>query len=209
MTVAFASTGSIISSASAAALTPVRPSSNAGDVFFAMIAILSNATINTPAGWSKLFQTNSGVSFTAALYEAAATGSSNPAFTWTGSVACAAQIVRFVGTKFPANGANGGPVAGTTNPHTSTALTTTFNNSLAVAFDFQSSATAQPSVPAGWSSLFANGDATSAIAFAAWGKTINLSGTSSGAISQNQTAVAWVEDQMEALEDALPGQVCV
>ncbi len=210
MPVTFIAVGTKGASSSAATRTVALPAADAGDLFFVMISIASNATISTPSGWTKLQQTNSGASFTGALYWKIATGSdANPVFTWTGAVANTAWAVQFRGTIPSAIGTNGSTGSGTTNPHTSGSFNSTDGESLAVAFDFQASATAQPSTPAGWNFDAAQGGATSSMAFAVWDLQLGASGSASGAISQNQTAVAWFEVQYELLQEPLLGQICL
>jgi hypothetical protein len=209
MTVSFASAGAIVSSASAATLTASLPTANKGDAYWILLAIGNNATVSAPSGWSKIVQSNPSASFTVAVFQRTATAA-NPVFSWTGAAACAVQAIRYVGeTQSAAFGAHDSPSTGTTNPHTSASFTSTANNSLAVAFDVQFSATAQATTPAGWTGDLSNGDATSGIAFAEWSLQLGPNGTASGAISQAETAVAWFQMQFEIQEDPLPGQICL
>lgn len=209
MTVSYASNGGIVSSASAATLTAVVPAANLGDSFWAILAIANNAVVAAPSTWSKVTQNNPSAGFTVGLFTKFA-ASTNPVFSWTGAAACAVLVIRYKGVVSGASfGAHDSPSTGTTNPHTSASFTSTFNNSLAVAFDIQLSATAQATVPTGFNGDVSLGDATSGISFAEWSKTLGLSGTASPAISVTEQAVAWFEMQFELPEDPLPGQICI
>lgn len=205
MTISFTSAGTLASSASAATLTPALPLSSFGDAMFAMITKSNSAPINTPSGWRKMFNqggpsVNLEYTFFFAQY---GLGVAAPVFTWSGAVACAAQVFGFSSdTGRGANiGAIGGRSAGATNPHTSNGITSTQATSLAVAFDCQLSSTAQATTPSGWSPLFANGDATSGMAFALWGNALSPQGTASGSISVTEGAVNWNQNQAEIIDN--------
>lgn len=212
-TIGFTAAGTIASSAGATTLTPALPSSTAGDALFAFTTKANSNAINTPAGWLKIY-TQGGPATTCEstlFFAPYVTGMSAPVFSWSGSVACRAQVFGFTSTRGMGAtiGATGARAAGSGNPHTSTAITSTQLTSLFATFDAQLSSTAQPSTPAGWNPVFANGDATSGFAFAIWSKASSSQGSSSGAISQNQTAVNWNENQNEIINDLLLGQACM
>lgn len=199
MTVSFGSAGSSVSSAGATTLTPPLPTNNPGDTFVALVAIKNNNNVSTPTGWTAASQSNSGTLFRRALFYLVSTGSdADPVFTWPGSVACKAVVLKYVGAL--SVGAQGAGSANTTNPHTSQSITSTADSSLAGMYDFQSSATVQSSAISGWALDFSNGDATSAISFAAYSKQIGAIGAASGGTSATEQAVAWTTKQLEVLQ---------
>jgi hypothetical protein len=172
--------------------------------------IAKNSTgsfINSNSQWTRrLQQVPGGTTFACGLFFAiAAPSMANPVITWGTAAACAAQAFNFTGMA-GGFGVLGGAGTGTANPHTSSSLTSSAANSLVVAFDFQLSLTAQGTTPTGWSSLWANGDATSGMAFAGWSIALTSVGSASGAISVTEGAVAWLQVQHELLLD-LQGQI--
>ena len=211
MAIAFGAAGSIISSTSATTLTPVLPSNSIGNGLLVMIAKNSNGSFIIPAtgGWQRTIQSGvGGQTFNAALFVTISNGAmANPVFTWATAAACMAQAFNFTGMAGGFGGI-GGEGTGTANPHSSSSFASTGVNSLILAVDYQLSATAQTTTPTGWTGLWANGDATSGIAFAGWSKALTAIGSASGAISQDEAAVNWIQHQHELLLD-LQAQACI
>jgi hypothetical protein len=197
----FRANGARATSAGAATIAPAKPTVDGQNgVLLAVVTSKNNATHATgTAGWSLVgSQTNSGAGFTASLWIAAESAGA-PTFTWTGSVACSAQISYY---SDPANSMNigvsvsGATGAGTTATHTSTAFTTDAANSLAVYVDVAAANTAI-ATPAGWTEDVDNGSATDAGRTAFGNKAIASSGASSGSISVTGANAAWVQFLVE------------
>lgn len=197
----FRASGSRSQSAGAASIAPAKPTVDGQNGFLlAVVTSKNNATHATATGgWSQVgSQTNSGASFTASLW-IAAEGAAAPTFTWTGSVACSAQIAYY---SDPSNTMNiGVSVSGTTGTgatatHTSSAFTSDANDALAVYVDVAAANTAIAQ-PTGWTEDVDNGSATDAGRTAFGSKAIASSGSSSGAISVTGANAAWVQFQIE------------
>jgi hypothetical protein len=198
---AFVAVGTRATSAGAATISPAKPTivGNAGGVLLAVVTSKNNAVHScSTSGWSLVgSQINSGASFTASLW-IAAEGAAAPTFTWTGSVACSAQVAYYWDSLGPmdvsvsaSSNANG-----TTSTHTSAAFTSTRANALAVYIDVAAANTAL-ATPAGWTEQVDAGSATDA-GRTVWGdKVLGASGSSSGAISVTGAAAAWVQWQVE------------
>lgn len=193
-------------SAGAATITPALPTVMSGGAVGVLLAVCltkNNATHATATtGWNLVQQVNSGAGFTVSLWKALQ-GAAAPVFTWTGSVACSAQVTYAVDpeNQFSLSSVSllGAAGTGTTSPHTSAGGTTTFANALALYFDGCATNTTL-TTPAGWTSDFSGSSATSGTAHN-WGhKAIATSGTASGAISTAGGAAAYVQFQIQIIE---------
>jgi hypothetical protein len=184
MAVAFADVGTRANTSGATTLTPVIQSHSVGDLLIALVAVKgTGTTINTPSGWTQIINVNSASTINVGIFYRVATGSdSNPVFTWTPTAQAIAIIARFTGTSATGVGTNGGSSTGSSNPHTSASFNSTAANSLAVAFDFDSSSSAEVNTPAGWTA--ANQvTGTQNVAYSIFTKALTTSGSASGAIS--------------------------
>lgn len=198
--------GAASQSASATTLTPAKPTPLGvhpdRGFMIAVCCVKSNAVITTAtSGWTKLFQTNSGASFTKAVFiarEAAAA----PVFTWTGAAAC------FAITHAWSTGAN--PISvptigntssatGTVSPHTSPSLLTTRQFSTVIYIDAVSQQTTALAEPAGWTEHADTGFTTAVGRITVGSKYVPTLGDSSGAISVTGGAAAWVQSQIEII----------
>lgn len=197
MAITYVAAGTRSNSAGAATLTPALPTRTNGDLLIAIVGGKNNATHSvTGAGWTKLTQTNSGASWTVSLYYCIVNGSeAAPTISWTGSVACFAQILQYRGTSASPFGASS-VSTGTTSTHTSSQITTTAPNSMVVAWDGAAANTAI-ATPSGWTENLDGGSATGATRNSADSKTVASSGTASGNISVVGAAAAWVQWQYE------------
>jgi hypothetical protein len=202
MTAEFQLQGARAQSASAATLTPAKPTVNGvGGRLLAVLQTKNNAVHATAtAGWSRIgAQINSGAAFTASLWEAPET-SAAPVFTWTGAVACAAQVIYYMDPNNPlaaiVAGTNNN---GTTNPHSTASFNSTLANSLIVYVDVAAANTAL-ATPAGWVEDIDAGSATDAGRTTFGSKALAASGSASGAISVNGAVAAWVQWQVEVKE---------
>jgi hypothetical protein len=202
MAVAYSSIGTRSTATTGTSVTPALPATPAvGDLLIAVVLVKNNATITQTAGtgsWTKLDQTNSGASFTRAIFwKNFATGNTAPTFGWTGSVANGAVIARFTGV----DGAapiltTGTAAAGTTTPHTSTGITSQATASLFIAIDAGAANTAF-TTPSGWTASFDSAGATGANRISMVRKVNSAVGASSGNISTTAGNAAWVEQQFE------------
>lgn len=202
MAVAYSSIGTRSTASSGTSVTPALPASPAvGDLLIATVLVKNNATISQTAGtgtWAKINQTNSGASFTVAIFwKNFATGDTAPTFSWTGSVANGAVIARFTGvdSKAPIL-TTGTPATGSTSTHTSTAITSQATASLFIAIDAGAANTAF-TTPSGWTASFDSAGATGANRISLVRKVNSSAGASSGAISTTGGNAAWVEQQFE------------
>lgn len=190
-------------SAGAVTLTPALPASRSnGNILIATLASKNNATHATATGGWVLVgtQTNSGASFTRSRWWRIVDGTeASPVFTWTGSVACFAQIEQYdrdnTDTAAPF-GTIGTAAPGTVATHTSTGFNTTRDLSLVIYSDACAANTAV-GTPAGWVENYDNGNATGATNNAGGSKAVATSGTGSGNISVTGGAAAWVQQQVE------------
>jgi hypothetical protein len=197
---AFIRAGARAQSAAATTIAPAKPTvDGATGAQLAVVQSKNNAVHScATAGWSKLGQVNSGASFTASLWIAPESAAA-PTFTWSGSVACAAQVAYY---SDPQNvllatvSVLGTAGAGTAATHTSAAITTDAADTLAIYVDAAAANTAI-ATPAGWTEDVDGGSATDAGRTAFGSKPIAASGTSSGAISVTGAAAAWVQWQLE------------
>jgi hypothetical protein len=195
----FRAAGVRASSAGAASIAAAKPTVDGGNgLLLCVVTSKNNATHATATpGWTLVAQVNSGASFTASLWKAAESAGA-PTFTWTGSVACSAQMAYY---SDPANVVSTtlGPTSsntGTTSPHSTTAINTTKANALVVYIDVAAANTGL-ATPAGWTEDNDNGSATDAGQTTFGSKAVATSGTSSGAISVTGAAAAWVQWQLE------------
>jgi hypothetical protein len=203
----FGGVGTRAQSAGAATIAPAKPAVDSiGGVLLAVVWSKNNAVHScSTADWANLDQKNSGASFTASLW-IAAEGAAAPTFTWTGSVACGAQLSYYEDPQNPLDtsiAAIGG-TTGSANPHTSSSITSTRDGSLAVYVDAAAANTAI-ATPAGWTENLDNGSATDATRNAFGSKLFGASGSTSGAISITGAAAAWVQWQLEIRRTAAPG----
>jgi hypothetical protein len=203
MTMVYVAAGARGATASATTLTPALPSITGRSlgVLLAVVSVKSNASITTgTSGWTKLYQDNSGASFTTA-YFVAPVGSSAASCSWAGAVAAGAQCFYIEDPDNPmvTNAAGATSVAsGTSNPHTSASINTTRQFSLVVYID---TAASNDSLfaPAGWTENNNEGSATDAGRTVIGSKYVATSGGASGAISVTGSASAWVQRQIELL----------
>lgn len=195
----FNSVGTRVASAGAASLVLSKPSAAAASGFMLAIATSSNNETHSCAtsGWSLVGQVNSGASFTTSLWRAKGDAVA-PTVSWTSSVACSSQIAYYddpsnvVDTVLGATTNNNG----TANPHSTSAITTTRDSSLAVYIDACASNTAL-ATPSGWTENSDAGGTSSRLVFGS--KSVATSGSSSGAISVSGGAAAWVQWQVEVM----------
>lgn len=197
MTASYVRVGSIASSASATSITPTLPTNSAGDLFIAIIAIGSTATINKPGAWTTVGTFNLGGSAqNSAVCWRYSTGSdSDPAFTWTGATRAMGQVFLCTGTAVKAFGASA-HVSGTTDPHTCTGFGQLTRGFLDIAIDIQNSSTTQTTTPTNFTSLFVNGDATGGFSFAVYSNN-NLG--QSASLSTTTGAFNWIMRQIEVV----------
>lgn len=199
--------GSRAQSASAATLTPTKPTvdTNGAGLLVCVVTSKNNAVHSTATtGWTKLGQINSGANFTSSIFYAAQAAAA-PVITWTGAAACSAQVLYFTDPQntLDITVAASSSAAGTGTPHTSTAFTSTRANALALYIDLVAS-NSSPGTPTGWTNVVQTGSATDAGATNAATKATASSGSSSGATSVAAAAVAWTTWQLE-LRGAAPG----
>ena len=200
----FNAIGTRSQSGGAATISPAKPTVlGQNGLLICVVTSKNNATHSTSTtGWSKVTQVNSGASFTASIFTAAESAGA-PTITWTGSVACSAQIAYYTD---PANvvdttlGATGSGT-GSTSTHASSAITTTRDNSLVVYVDVAAANTAL-ATPSGWTENNDTGSATDAGRTVFGNKAVATSGSSSGAISVTGANAAYVQFQLEVMGQA-------
>lgn len=203
MAVTYVSVGTNTVSASAATLTPALPGSLVnGDMLIGCCASKNNATHTWPGGWATLMQNNVGASFTVSIaMHMYTTGDAAPAVTWTGAVACGAQIAQYTGVSGQIGAASANP--GGTTPHTNPGITTTRQDSLVIYNDACSINTVL-ATPSTWAEDSDTGSATSGIEIT-WGhKAIGALGTASGSISVTGGNTPWIMLVMELLNTEPP-----
>jgi hypothetical protein len=198
----FTRTGARAASASAATLTPALPAvDGASGLLVCVVQSKNNATHATlTSGWTKLGATiNSGASFCASIFTAPE-GSAAPVITWTGSVACAAQVFYYadpqntVDTTLGASGSN----TGATSAHSRTGIATTRANSLVIYVDAAAANTAL-ATPSTWTEDADSGSATDAGRTTVGSKSVAVSATNAGNISVTGANAAWVMWQIELM----------
>ncbi|MGV3511895.1 MAG: hypothetical protein ACO1OX_07805 [Novosphingobium sp.] len=195
----FRAAGARSQSASAATLSPAKPTVDGQKgILLAVVTSKNNATHATgTGGWSLIGQVNSGASFTASLWIAAEAASA-PTFTWTGAVACSAQIAYFsdpansISTTVSASTSN----TGSTSTHSTSSINTTKATATVVYVDVSAANTAL-ATPSGWTEDNDTGSATDAGRTVFGEKQIATSGSASGAISVTGAAADWVQWQIE------------
>lgn len=203
MTMVFVAAGARSASAGATLLTPALPTITGRDLgaLLAVVSIKSNASITTAQpGWTKLYQDNSGASFTTA-YFIAPVGSSAPGCTWTGSVAAGAQCfyVEDADNPMVTDAVGGSTVnSGSVVAHSSGSFNTTRQLSLVAYIDTAASA-AGLTTPSGWTEDSESQSGTDGITITLGTRFIETQGDGSGAISVTGAAVAWVQRQIEFL----------
>lgn len=206
MSAAFTAFGTRLASASAATLTPVRPTAPTNGIFVAYVTSKNNAVhACATAGWTKIDQRNSGAAYTASVW-VGDKGAANPAFTWAGAVACAAQVVAYdeaEGVLEVGVGASSFNT-GTTSPHSTTSIATTRKQSSVIYLDVAAIGT-NLTTPAGWTSSRNDSSGTD-VGSSSWGiKQLDASGSNSGAISAAGGVAAWVQWQLEIRQTAAAG----
>lgn len=190
--------------ASGTTVAPFLPTRLTGDKLICMTISKNNAVHSYASGWNIVGQWNSGASHTMSIAECNVTGSEVAAApSWSGAAAGRSIIFSITGADTEIVGtslaiANN---AGTTSPHSCSAITTTRADSLALVIDGCSVNTAM-STPSGWNMNSRTGDGVSNIATGFGTKSVATLGSSSGAISVNGGAAAWV---MVILELRSPG----
>lgn len=166
----------------------------------------NNATHSTAtSGWTKIGQWNSGASFTVSLFIATG-GAGAPTITWSGSVACGAQIAYYEDAMNVLDPALGQTSFnnGSGNPHTTTGFNTTRADSLVVYFDVAAANTAL-GAPSGWTEDNDAGSATDAGRHVWGSKKVPNAGDASGNISVTGATGAWVQGQVEIMREAYTG----
>ena len=194
---AFVRAGTRAAPGSVETISPAKPTVNGqAGLLLCAVHTANNAVHSTAtSGWTKVAQVDSGASFTASLFTAPESAAA-PVFTWTGA-AQAAAIVAYYGDAGAATDpvvGDSGSTTGTTSPHTSSAITTGRNDSLAVFVDASAFNTAL-TTPSGWTANNADGGGAGRLTFGS--KAVATSGTSSGAISTAGAVAAWVQWQLE------------
>ena len=205
-TPSYGARGGRTSSAGATSRTPALPTGRtAASWLWAMVGSKNNANHSSAtAGWTKFGQVNSGASWTVSLwyYDPYAsgnnpTGSVTITVTWTGSAACFGSCWR-VQNVFGLGASSSN--TGTTNPHSTTGITTTGVNSRVMYADGAAANTAM-ATPAGWTENSDRGSNTGATREVFGGRNLTSSGSSSGNISVNGANAAWVQWQIELLAE--------
>lgn len=200
MTLAFIGLGSRVQSAGAVTLTPGKPTVyGVGGLLVAILATKNNGAHATATpGWSMIgAQVNSGASFTASIW-IAAEGAAAPVFTWSGSVAAASVMAYYASPNILGDTSVGATTNnnGASNPHSTSAISTTRNESLVIYADAAALNNAL-ATPAGWTEDSESASATAAIRMVFGSKFVPASGSSSGAISVTGANAAWVQWQVE------------
>lgn len=196
---AFVRAGARSQSASAASISPSKPTLGAqSGLLLCVVTSKNNATHScATSGWALVTQVNSGANFTASLWRALEAAGA-PTITWTGAAACSAQIAYYAAPDAPMDTTLGTPSSstGTASPHTSAGITTARDNALAVLIDV-AAANSGPSTPAGWTGDLSNGSGTDAGYTYFGSKPVATAGTGTGSISVAGAAAAWVQLQIE------------
>lgn len=208
MSLTYVNVGALAQSASATSLAvnkatapPIPNLAAARTILVAAVFVKNNDTITTAtSGWFKVSQTNSGASFTCAVFIALG-NAANPTFTWTNSAACAGSIATFDGAVNPllATAIGGSSTnSGTANPHTTTSFNTVRAVSQVVYVDMCAANTAL-AAPSGWTEHTDIPVATAVGRIVFGSKAVPNAGSASGAISVNGGAAAWVQTQIELM----------
>jgi hypothetical protein len=221
----FVGNGNTAQTASGTSLSPTKPTvRSARGILIAFCASKNNATHSTAtSGWTKLFQTNSGASFTASVFIAAESAAA-PVITWTGAAAGFASVLYYGSAQGDMEVAVGASSVGTgtTSPHASASITTTRDEALALYVDLTATNGAL-STPAGWTEQNDLALTTAGGRLAYGDKPMPSTGGATGGISVTGGAAAYVQYQLEiyttqpsnqvqyskaaalAVYDALPG----
>lgn len=204
MSVVYADKSTAATSSNTSLTWSLQARSN-GDLLVAGVAVLSNAVISTPSGWTKLNQTNAGATFTVAVYwRITNNAEADPVFTWTGAVEADYVIYRFRGSKSIPIGAVGTAGSGTVNPHTASGVTTTAPDSFVIIIDFANSSTGGTAHPTPW--VLEEAVDMLHLTTILSSQRIAASGGSSGAVSYTSVAAPWVQQQIELLNQPIvPG----
>lgn len=200
MSIAYSTNGTAVQSASAATLSPGKPTvATNGGVLVAVVLSKNNATHSTTTtGWNVLRQANSGASFTVSVWIADESAAA-PVFSWTGAAACYAVVYYLFDIAGPISktiSAIGSTTTGTTTPHTGTGFTTDDNNTLEILIDACSINTAF-TAPTGWTRNSSAVGATSLTAIGFCSKSVSSSGTATGSTSSAGGAAAYAQFQFE------------
>jgi hypothetical protein len=186
-------------SGSATSISPAKPTIDGNNgVLYALVFSKNNETHScADSDWQKIDQVNSGASFTASLWYAPDTAAA-PTFTWSTAAACAADIAYFADPQNVVELAPGSTTNnnGSGNPHTTSAIVSTQDDSLFVYFD-AAAANSSLGQPSGWTEHDDLGYATDGGRTAFGSKQAGSAGSSSGAISVNGANAAWVQFQVE------------
>lgn len=179
-----------------------------GDLHLAVVGSKNNVThTSSSTGWVKLFQQNSGASWTVSVWAyrptlGGADGSqAAPTITVAASnVACFSQCFRLSG--FGSIGASN-VNAGTTSTQSCTGITATGYGSRVI-YLAASAANTALATPTGWTEDADNGNATGATVNEIGGKNLSNLGDASGDISVTGASAAWVMWQIEILPVQAP-----
>lgn len=210
----FLNAGSGNFSAAATSRTPGLPASRANGNVLLCVCVSKNNTTHaiTGAGWAAVpgFSQFAVANMTVSLWYCIVDGSEGtPTISWSGSVACGAQIIQYT-RAVEASPAPFGTIGtknnGATATHTSTGFNTTRANSLAIYFDLTIANTAV-STPSGWTEQFDAGSGPAAIRIAGGAKSVATSGTGTGSISLTGAGSQWLQFQLELLEPVVADSV--
>lgn len=205
----FNSAGAAGLTASGTSVAPFLPTRSTGDKLICMTVSKNNDTHSYASGWNIVGQWNSGASHTMSIAECTVNGSEVAAApSWSSAAAARSIIFSLTGADSEVVGASLvlNHNAGTTSPHSASAITTTRADSLAIVLDGCSTNTAL-STPSGWSMNSRTGDAVSNIATGFGTKSVATSGSSSGSISVSGGGAAWVMVILELRSPATAGVV--
>jgi hypothetical protein len=202
---AYGAVGTRTQVAAGTSRAPALPAGRAnGDVLIAICGSKNNAAHSIAGtGWAALTpQVDSGTGWTVSLWYRIVDGAeAAPTISWTGSVACFAQIIRY--TRAPAEGSPFGAIGtagtGTTSPHAAPGITTTQSNSTVVYIGAAAANTGYGAV-SGWTERADNGSATGASRNVIGEKAVAAAGTTTGATSATGANAAWVQWQIEITE---------
>lgn len=212
MAIAFQTNGTPNGASSTTSFSLSTPSGiSVGDLKIAFINGYATGSISQTGGtgtWTKLRELEYDASFgnnISVFYKVHESSDTDPTFSWGFSSYAYGFIARVTGASTTSPiGAIGTDSTGTGNPHTSTALTTTGDNSVVILFDGSIGSTLLTD-PSGWTEQF-NATWTSIIVSVMY-KTIATSGSSSGATSTTGRNSKWGAFQFEILEMGASGSL--
>ena len=206
----FVGAGAVSASAGAVSLTPAKSSLVATDhgLQLAVVAIKSNDVITTATGgWVKLYQDNSGASFTVATFIGTPSAAA-PVLTWAGSVGCVAQTAYYDDPANPIEAAIVGATSvgtGVSTALTTASINTTRPNSVVVALAAISAFTSLTDLGGVWTTNVATQGSGANITFEFSDQGIASSGAASGISAQTAgTSAAWAIRQIELLSVVNP-----